>query len=250
MARRRIGSDTRTNLGLMTVAEPAYASPCAPRTKMSAIADTAVRVFDTSWRMVAVRGPVLLPPCIRQRRFPRMAGAMQPLPLRVRAPQRGAVEGSPGGLPLIRRPRRESFMGSCRPKHPPDRRVDPTRLPCVLSSQPAHRGPALVLCRGLHHAGSCPRLPRLGGVPAMLPASAPAARKALGRPWPSGQAPVQPAPSPAPQCCASAGMPLARASSTEKGLHGLHPFRRLNSTRLQALIIRGSDRSARSLGRS
>ena len=51
-----------------------------------------------------MRGPVLNPPCIRQRRFPRTAGDRQIPPRRVRAPQRGAFEGSPEGFPFFRRP--------------------------------------------------------------------------------------------------------------------------------------------------
>ena len=50
-----------------------------------------------------VRGPVLLPPCIRHRPF-RIAGARQAVPRRVRAPHRGAVAGSPGGLPCRNQP--------------------------------------------------------------------------------------------------------------------------------------------------
>ena len=37
-----------------------------------------------------MRGPVLRPPCMRQRSLPRIAGARQGQPARVRAPQRGA----------------------------------------------------------------------------------------------------------------------------------------------------------------
>ena len=37
-----------------------------------------------------VCGPVLRPPCMRQRSLPRIAGARQGQPARVRAPQRGA----------------------------------------------------------------------------------------------------------------------------------------------------------------
>ena len=52
----------------------------------------------------AVRGPVLRPPCIRQRAEPRTAGARHGWPPRVRAPapQRGAREGSPQALPFRR----------------------------------------------------------------------------------------------------------------------------------------------------
>ena len=56
----------------------------------------------------AVRGPVLRPPCMRQRSFPLRAGARQGQPARVRAPHRGirarvglprrlAVGGGDGG---------------------------------------------------------------------------------------------------------------------------------------------------------
>ena len=37
-----------------------------------------------------MRGPVLRPPCMRQRSLPRIEGARQGHPARVRAPQRGA----------------------------------------------------------------------------------------------------------------------------------------------------------------
>ena len=52
----------------------------------------------------AVRGPVLRPPCIRQRAEPRTAGARHGWPPRVRAfaPQRGARDGSPQALPFRR----------------------------------------------------------------------------------------------------------------------------------------------------
>jgi hypothetical protein len=55
-------------------------------------------------RPAAVRAPVLLPPCRRQRPFA-MAGWRQAQPARVRAPQRGAARKSPEGLPWRRRPR-------------------------------------------------------------------------------------------------------------------------------------------------
>ena len=45
-----------------------------------------------------MRGPVLVPPCIRQRPFG-IAGAMHADPLRVLAPHLWAVLKSPGGLP-------------------------------------------------------------------------------------------------------------------------------------------------------
>ena len=53
----------------------------------------------------AVRGPVLLPPCIRQRPFA-IPGAAHRVPRRVFAPQRGAVLGSPAGFPFLSQPRR------------------------------------------------------------------------------------------------------------------------------------------------
>jgi hypothetical protein len=62
-------------------------------------------------RPVAVRGPVLVPPCIRQRPFA-MAGPRQAVCLRVLAPQRGAFEGSPGGLPFLSHPRRVAWGSS------------------------------------------------------------------------------------------------------------------------------------------
>jgi hypothetical protein len=51
-----------------------------------------------------VRGPVLAPPCIRQRPL-RIAGAIHSLPCRVLAPHRGAFFGSPGGLPFFNHPK-------------------------------------------------------------------------------------------------------------------------------------------------
>ena len=55
-----------------------------------------------------VRGPVLAPPCIRQRPL-RIAGARHFSPCRVLAPHRGAVFGSPGGLPFFSHSRRASW---------------------------------------------------------------------------------------------------------------------------------------------
>ena len=52
----------------------------------------------------AVRGPALIPPCIRQRRLPRIADARHGLPARVIAPHRGACIGSPGGFPFFNQP--------------------------------------------------------------------------------------------------------------------------------------------------
>src|ERR1039457_4033061 len=52
-----------------------------------------------------VRGPVLVPPCIRQRPLCR-PGPLQGAPFRVLAPHRGAVLGSPAGLPFLSHPRR------------------------------------------------------------------------------------------------------------------------------------------------
>jgi hypothetical protein len=54
-------------------------------------------------RPFRVRGPVLAPPCIRQRPLC-MAGALHGVPLRVLAPHRGAVLGSPVGLPFLSHP--------------------------------------------------------------------------------------------------------------------------------------------------
>src|ERR1700722_5126601 len=59
----------------------------------------------------ALRGPVLLPPCSRQRPFA-MARALQSVPRRVLAPQYGAREKSPVRLPFLRRPRRDAW-GLC-----------------------------------------------------------------------------------------------------------------------------------------
>jgi hypothetical protein len=53
-------------------------------------------------RPSGVRGPVLLPPCSRQHRFPRIAGPRHGCPVRLlRAPHRRAIEKSPGGLPCF-----------------------------------------------------------------------------------------------------------------------------------------------------
>jgi hypothetical protein len=54
---------------------------------------------------LSVRGPVLVPPCIRQRPL-RRAGPLQDVPFRVLTPHRGAVLGSPAGLPFFSHPRR------------------------------------------------------------------------------------------------------------------------------------------------
>jgi len=56
-------------------------------------------------RPSAVRGPVLSPPCIRQRPF-FMAGWRQDSPERVWAPQRRAARKSPSVAPFRSRPRR------------------------------------------------------------------------------------------------------------------------------------------------
>lgn len=53
----------------------------------------------------AVRGPVLGPPCIRHRPLG-MAGPLQGVPFRVRAPHGLALARSPGGLPFLSQPRR------------------------------------------------------------------------------------------------------------------------------------------------
>lgn len=64
-------------------------------------------------RPSSVRGPVLLPPCRRQRPL-RMAGARQGQPVRrVRAPHRGARLGFPRGLPLRSGPVRSRCIRSC-----------------------------------------------------------------------------------------------------------------------------------------
>ena len=83
-------------------------------------------------RPAGVRGPVLRPPCIRHRRFPRTAGARHGRSWRVRAPHRGACDGSPGGLPCLSQPRFISVirLGDPRPPHRVDtscpRRHTPT----------------------------------------------------------------------------------------------------------------------------
>src|SRR5450432_1170637 len=48
----------------------------------------------------AVRGPVLAPPCMRHLPFG-MAGDWHGVALRVLAPQRGALLGSPAGFPFL-----------------------------------------------------------------------------------------------------------------------------------------------------
>ena len=55
-----------------------------------------------------VLGPVLRPPCSRQRPFG-IAGHMQGVPRRFLAPQRAAFEKSPEGLPFLSIPRRFSW---------------------------------------------------------------------------------------------------------------------------------------------
>ena len=57
------------------------------------------RAFRLRSRPAGVRGPVLRPPCIRQRPF-FIAVPSQAVPRLVFAPQRGALEISPGGLKL------------------------------------------------------------------------------------------------------------------------------------------------------
>jgi len=52
-----------------------------------------------------VRGPVLAPPCMRHLFLLRMAGERHLVPFLVFAPQRGAILGSPGGLPFLSHPR-------------------------------------------------------------------------------------------------------------------------------------------------
>jgi hypothetical protein len=62
-----------------------------------------------------VFGPVLTPPCIRQRPF-RIAGARHSDQLLVFAPHLGDRLGSPGGLPFLSHPRRfawGSFVFFC-----------------------------------------------------------------------------------------------------------------------------------------
>jgi hypothetical protein len=69
-----------------------------------------------------VRGPVLAPPCMRHRPF-LIAADLQGASLRVRAPQRGAFNGSPGGLPFFSHPNRDARGSSV---------ISPTPSPPVL----------------------------------------------------------------------------------------------------------------------
>src|SRR5208282_2184533 len=59
-----------------------------------------VRAARRSAKPLGVRGPVLRPPCMRQRSLPWIAGARQGQPERVRAPQRAARArvGLPRGI--------------------------------------------------------------------------------------------------------------------------------------------------------
>src|SRR5579862_5593291 len=59
-----------------------------------------------------VFGPVLRPPCMRQRCRPLIAGDRHGVPRRVLAPQRGALFGSPGGFPFLSHPLRGGKSGS------------------------------------------------------------------------------------------------------------------------------------------
>ncbi len=72
-----------------------------------------------------------------------------------------SVDGSPEGLPLIRCPRRESFMGLRLPKRPPECRQAPTCRQRILPRPPAHRGLTLLESRRPHRPLSGPCLPRL-----------------------------------------------------------------------------------------
>jgi hypothetical protein len=98
-----------------------------------------------------VRGPVLLPPCNRQRPFG-IAGARQLAPCRVFAPQRGAAFGSPGRLPFRSRPNRRVAWGpsivlDCTPnvRH---------RIKRVIDPEPGHQlmwggySQLLLMCEG------------------------------------------------------------------------------------------------------
>jgi hypothetical protein len=69
-----------------------------------------VRAAATRARPSGVRGPVLVPPCMRQRPF-FIAGPLQGHPRRVLAPQRGAALGLPRRLPFRRGPLRGGFSG-------------------------------------------------------------------------------------------------------------------------------------------
>jgi len=73
-----------------------------------------------------VRGPVLGPPCLRQRPLA-MAGATQAVPRLVLAPHLAACVKSPGGLPFFNQPRRVAG-GSAFIFRPPPFLRDPPRL--------------------------------------------------------------------------------------------------------------------------
>ena len=86
----------------------------------------------------AVRGPVLFPPCIRQRPFD-IAGHSQRVPLRVLAPQRAAFEKLPEGLAFLSVPRRFSWGSlpdfACTPTLPPGSYIPDNRLPARLNNR-------------------------------------------------------------------------------------------------------------------
>ncbi len=176
-----------------------------------------------------MRGPVLDPPCNRHRRLPRIAGARQGFPLLLeRAPHLGAVDGSPEGLPLSKRPR-PAFTALPRPKKPPHRGQALARGSPVLSRPAAHRGLTL-LERGRPHGPlSRPRLERLPGIAAVNPARAPAALEARGGPRPRGRAPVKTATAPPPHGPRPAETPLSRAGAAARGSHGVDPRRRVGA---------------------
>jgi hypothetical protein len=88
-----------------------------------------------------VLGPVLAPPCIRQRPF-RMVGPLQGAPCLVFAPHLGALLGSPGGFPFFSQPLRGawgSLSAFC---------TSPSSLPpicrLVLADSPNNRLPSFV----------------------------------------------------------------------------------------------------------
>jgi len=83
-----------------------YAFPQPPRMKSQLVARPFFELACLERAKPApVRGPVLAPPCIRQRPL-RMAGPLHRVPFHVLAPHRGAVLGSPGRLPFFNHPRR------------------------------------------------------------------------------------------------------------------------------------------------
>jgi hypothetical protein len=120
------GGSSRANASTATGARPSPSSAISafPRRAMSAMPrkKSLVAALQRPWMVRAaairarpsgVRGPVLAPPCMRQRPF-RIAGLLQGQPRRVLAPQRGAALGLPLGLPLRRGPARGGAFSGCK----------------------------------------------------------------------------------------------------------------------------------------